>query len=147
MEKPVKVIELATAFGRMKPVENYPPGRSNTDLVDEAMSENMLIVYQRFAPGHMGSYHLHHKCENVFVVLKGTFVAIIGGKRYVVPAGQMIFMPNEVPHAMGCLGDEEVLGLEIYSPPRGVGSEMDSFKVDLPDEIIDADMEEAMSIS
>jgi mannose-6-phosphate isomerase-like protein (cupin superfamily) len=133
MEKRVKVWDIAESDKHVKPVENYPPGRANIDLVKDDVSENMLIVLQHLKPGHMGKYHYHKKCENVFVVLQGEMETIVGGVRRFVKAGQVIFMPSEVPHTIGNRGPGDVLGLEIYSPPRGT----DSFPAELPAEIKD----------
>lgn len=137
MDKRIILTDLNKLGPILKPVENYPPGRSNTDVLTVPDAENLLMVLQRFEPGHMGKYHLHKRAENVFVVLEGTMEAIVGGVRYFVGPGQMLYCPNNIPHTMGNSGTVDVVGIEIYSPPRSVNGEMDSFPAELPDVIQD----------
>jgi quercetin dioxygenase-like cupin family protein len=138
MDKPVIHTKFKDLGPLLKVVENYPAGRKNTTLLGHPEAENMLIVYQVFEPGHMGRYHTHKRSENVFFVLQGTMEALIGGKRYYVKAGEMIYCPNNIPHTMGCYGEETVIGLEIYAPSRGEHGEMDSFPAEEPAEFEDA---------
>jgi quercetin dioxygenase-like cupin family protein len=62
-----------------------------------------------FPAGKDNPYHLH--TQNLpTVVLKGTFYAVIDGKRIQYPAGSFYNLPARMPHYSGCeKGDDCVL--------------------------------------
>jgi mannose-6-phosphate isomerase-like protein (cupin superfamily) len=112
--------------------------RGHTKLVGADLSAETELVYQRFAPRSMGVYHVHRHAENIWFVIQGEMEAIIGGVRYRVKAGELVFMPSGVPHATGNSGDVDVLALEIYVPPPDHFEPRDAFPADLPKAITDA---------
>ena len=117
-------------------------GRGNSFFLDKEVSDNVEVLYQRIRPGNMGTYHYHKKAENIWIVLQGELEAIIGDVRYLVPAGQVIYMPNVIPHATGNRGTEDMLAVEIYVPPHGHGTldspGKDGFTTAMPSVIRDA---------
>ena len=133
VEPQVKVVRLRDA---VKPVD--PGKRNNVPLVTSEISAETEIVYQHFAPHHMGVYHVHEHAENIWIVIEGTLEAIIGGVRYIVEAGELIFMPSGVPHATGNPGDTDMLAVEIYCPPTDHYEPRDAFSSELPEQIADA---------
>ena len=108
---------------------------------EDKVTDKCKIITMRFgvSPDAMGHYHIHNHCDNLYYMVQGTMTAIIGGVRFTVKAGEAIFMPRDVPHATGNLGDEEVYLWEIYNPstalPDGTN---DSHPVDLPANIVDS---------
>jgi mannose-6-phosphate isomerase-like protein (cupin superfamily) len=133
VEKQVKIVRLSESEPEVK-----PNSRANTKLVGPDISRECEIVYQRFAPDHMGTYHNHRHAENIWIVMKGEMEAIVGGVRYFVRAGEMIFMPSDVPHATGNRGSEDMLAVEVYVPPTDHFEPRDSFPAELPAKIVDA---------
>ena len=133
VEKKVKIVRLSDSIPDVK-----PESRANTKLVGPDISRQCEIVYQRFAPNNMGVYHNHRHAENVWLVMKGEMEAIVGDVRYFVKAGEMIFMPSDVPHATGNRGPEDMLAVEIYVPPTEHFVPRDSFPAELPATITDA---------
>ncbi|MBJ7600669.1 MAG: hypothetical protein DLM67_14330 [Candidatus Nephthysia bennettiae] len=124
------------------------PWRNHTVLAagggpgDDMVTDKCKVIVMRFGTdaNAMGHYHVHHECDNLYYLLQGTMTSIIGGVRFTTRAGEAIFMPRDVPHATGNLGDEEVYLWEIYNPstalPDGTN---DSHPVQLPDEIVDSE--------
>ena len=136
MERRVKIVKLS---GAVPQFTKERPERNKSAIFTSDIAGETEILYQRFAPGHMGYYHVHQHAENIWLVLKGTLLAIIGGVRYQVHEGEIIFMPATVPHATGNASDNtEMHALEIYAPPIGNFEPTDSEKVDLPADIRDA---------
>jgi mannose-6-phosphate isomerase-like protein (cupin superfamily) len=134
VEKQVKICKLSDSIPQVQ-----PNARNNTKLVGPDISRETEIVYQRFSPHHMGVYHVHRHAENIWIVIQGEMEAIIGGVRYFVRAGELIFMPSGVPHATGNRGDVDMLAVEIYAPPTEHFEPRDAYSADLPDVIVDAE--------
>jgi mannose-6-phosphate isomerase-like protein (cupin superfamily) len=133
VEKRVRVCKLDEMVPEVEPTK-----RNKSLLVGADISKETEIVYQRFAPNHMGQYHIHHHAENIWMVMQGELEAIIGGVRYFVNAGELIFMPSGVPHATGNRGSVDMLAVEIYAPPTHHFDPNDSFPAELPEVIQDA---------
>jgi mannose-6-phosphate isomerase-like protein (cupin superfamily) len=133
VEKKVKISKLSASVPEVQ-----PRSRANTKLVGPDVSKETEIVYQRFAPKHMGVYHMHRHAENVWLVIEGEMEAIIGGVRYFVRPGELIFMPSGVPHATGNPGDVDMLAVEIYAPPTEHFEPRDAYPADLPEHIEEA---------
>lgn len=126
-------------------------GRGKTYLSDGPTADLLEVDYIRIRPGNVGAYHGHKAAHNIWIVLQGELTAIVGEVRYVVHAGEVIFMPANIPHASSNNGDKDVLAIEIYCPPhrkmprlpwdieraRREGT-LDAFPVELPAQIIDA---------
>jgi mannose-6-phosphate isomerase-like protein (cupin superfamily) len=135
VERKVKIVKLSEAVPEVEPTK-----RNKSIIFSGDISAETEVVYQRFAPKHMGSYHVHHHAENIWIVMKGTLEAIIGGVRYYVEEGEAIFMPATVPHATGNpREDSDMLAVEIYAPPTGRFVPNDSFPAELPVDIKDAE--------
>jgi len=61
-----------------------------------------------FPAGKDNPFHTHS--QNLpTVVLKGTFYAVIDGKRTEYPAGSFYDLPAKLPHYSGCTKDEDCL--------------------------------------
>jgi mannose-6-phosphate isomerase-like protein (cupin superfamily) len=135
VERKVKIVKLKEAVPNVEPKK-----RNKSILFSKDISAETEVVYQRFAPNHMGQYHVHHHAENIWIVMKGTLEAIIGGVRYFVKEGEVIFMPATVPHATGNpSSDTDMLAVEIYAPPTGRFNPADSFPAELPATIKEAE--------
>lgn len=115
-----------------------PGARGNTKVFSSDVAKDCELVYQRYAPGYLGPYHIHRHAENVWYVVEGEMEAIVGGIRYLVRAGEAIFMPANVPHATGNRGSVDMLALEFYAPPVDRWEPRDSFAADVPPQVIDA---------
>lgn len=109
--------------------------------VVETESTRTRIVLQRFAGGvaALGGYHVHHKSDNIWLVLSGILTAVIGGVRFEITAGDAIFMPADVPHATGNYSAQEVTAFEVYNPSiYGVDGGRDAEPSDLPETILNS---------
>ena len=56
----------------------------------------------------------HHVHEQVANVLAGRLRFVVGGDEQIVSAGESVFIPSEVPHAVEALEDSVVL--DVFSP-------------------------------
>jgi mannose-6-phosphate isomerase-like protein (cupin superfamily) len=110
-----------------------PEGRVPHLIFPEDTSPRIVMVYQRIAPGVMSGYFSRPRAENLWVVLEGQLETVIGGKRYFVNAGQVLYQPQNVPRAVGNRGSVDMFGIEIYVPIRG-----EYIEAPWPEEIVDA---------
>ena len=114
-------------------------GRWFTDVFTDDVAKNALVAYKKLPPNTpLGSYHYHEKCENFLIVLQGQLECLVGDRRYLVEKNEIIYMPDNVPHATGNCSDTECQAIEFYTPSRGTGPDMDSHPADLPARIVDA---------
>jgi mannose-6-phosphate isomerase-like protein (cupin superfamily) len=60
-----------------------------------------------------------HPFDQTVFVFSGQLELVLGGSdRYVVTAGQCLYIPADVPHQAKVLGDETVHALDIFAPVR-----------------------------
>lgn len=75
---------------------------NNTPYEDgkEHRGENFPVAYclvEAGTPRHAMPHHLHKEAELIYV-RRGRFEALLGKKRYVVNAGEVLYIPSEVAH-------------------------------------------------
>jgi mannose-6-phosphate isomerase-like protein (cupin superfamily) len=95
-------------------------GGRSVRLVDELVGAETLDLHMNILqPGSKAGapYHLHERAENVYFVLSGTLGLRLGEDDVQVEAGQAVYIPPGLPHAVWNAGDGEARLLEIYSPP------------------------------
>jgi mannose-6-phosphate isomerase-like protein (cupin superfamily) len=96
-------------------------GGRSIRLVDETVGAQTLDLHMNILePGgsmEESPYHLHERAENCYFVLQGTLGLRLGDEVVEVPAGQAVFIPPTLPHAVWNAGDGEARLLEIYTPP------------------------------
>ena len=90
----------------------YPGVRAK--VVD---GENMQLIWAEFQPG--SSYPVHsHEREQFSFMLSGRMRLTVGDEVSEVGAGDMWYAPSNVEHGGEILGDEPVVFVDVYSPPR-----------------------------
>jgi len=58
----------------------------------------------------------HHHNEQITYILEGALEFLIAGERIVVHAGEVLYIPPNVPHEANAL--EDTVDLDIFNPPR-----------------------------
>lgn len=139
-ENGVRIWDLTTLIPEFDPNKENPwrvnrilAGGGNPAAPDQ-VTDKTEVVLQRFAANanKFGSYHVHHHSDNIWIVLRGTLSSIIGGVRFETIAGEVIFMPADLPHATGNFSAEEMHAFEIYAPSTFITGTHDSEPADLP---------------
>lgn len=106
--------------------EHAPPrpmaraGGRSIRLIDERLGAKTLDLHLNvLQPGSRADapYHLHTNAENIYVVLQGRVGLRLEDRDIFAQAGQTVFIPPNIPHAVWNDGDDEVRLLEIYAPP------------------------------
>ncbi|MEA2622797.1 MAG: hypothetical protein QOH61_1707 [Chloroflexota bacterium] len=81
---------------------------------------NVSIQVQEFNVGAaFGTYHLHERSDNIYLVLEGTITAVVDGETHTLTEGELLFIPAGSPHKTTNGGDVTARALEIYAPPPG----------------------------
>ena len=83
-----------------------------------ATGTHQELNWVKFEPG--STYPLHsHPYEQTSVVIQGRMRLTVGDEVREVGPGDMWYVPSSVPHGGEILGDEPVIFIDVYSPPRG----------------------------
>ena len=106
-------------------MEHVVPEASETVEVSEgvhltqlAVGERMSIQHLRMEPGGRVPMHSHHH-EQLGFVYRGTQTFVFEDDVEVdVEPGESYVLESEEPHAAENQGDEEMLAIDIFSPPR-----------------------------
>ena len=70
-----------------------------TVRVSEAEGNDRISILEHRAPyGDSPPLHIHHTEDEIFQVLEGEFLFVIGEKEHQLEAGQMLLAPKGVPH-------------------------------------------------
>lgn len=88
-----------------------------------AKGERMNVVHVRMEPGSTVPDHTHHH-EQIGYVVSGeiTFFTDESGfedeDEFTVGPGNSYWIPSEEPHGGTNRGDEDLIALDIFAPPR-----------------------------
>ena len=80
-------------------------------------SGNTLLVMNECHPGMDINPH-SHDFEQLVYILQGRVRFHLGDEAHELEPGAMLVVPAGVQHYMEILGDEVVLNLDVFSPPR-----------------------------
>jgi quercetin dioxygenase-like cupin family protein len=100
--------------GADRPTVEAVPGVHLTQL---AASESMSVQGFRIEPSATVPEHDHHH-EQTGYVFAGTLTFTVDGETYPVGPGDAYAIPGGEPHAAANHGEEEVIGVDTFSPPR-----------------------------
>ncbi len=82
--------------------------------------ERMLVGYIHKERGTGSRLHTH-KNEQFNYVVRGTLVGSVNGKKIVAPAGTLIYIPANAPHALvASPDDEDVIFIAIKDLSQGI---------------------------
>jgi quercetin dioxygenase-like cupin family protein len=93
------------------------PLESMSDLIsrkivtgEKAMVAQVFLKKDAVVPEH------HHESEQITYILEGALKFHLEGKEVIVRAGEVLYIPSNVPHRAVAL--EDTLDLDIFSPIR-----------------------------
>jgi quercetin dioxygenase-like cupin family protein len=97
--------------------------RETTEVLDGvhltqlAAGERMSVQHYHIEPGAHVPEHSHEH-EQTGYVFAGTLTVEVGGEQFRISANDSYAIPGGEPHAAGNHGEEPVLGVDIFAPPR-----------------------------
>lgn len=87
------------------------------DLIWRFTGEELQVIRAEIAPGSKFQLHQHPQ-EQIIVVLQGALNFTVGSETRIVKAGGVIHAPSGILHGGDAWGDEVVVTLEAFHPPR-----------------------------
>ena len=101
-----------------------------------AGDDHLTMTWSRYGHGERGpDLHVHREHTDAFYVLSGTLTLTLGpdGERTVVaPAGSVVVVPPDVPHAFVNEGADDALFLNVHTPDCGFATYMRALRDRLP---------------
>lgn len=77
--------------------------------------EKTMLAWLEMKKGAFVPEHQHEN-EQLSYIVKGKMRIVIGGKEFIVSAGEVVYVPPNVPHHAEFL--EDTIDVDIFSPPR-----------------------------
>lgn len=68
-------------------------------LDGHATDGQVTVVRSRLAAGSASPLHVHHREDEMFVILEGEGVVWVGDERHDIGPGAAMFLPRGIPHA------------------------------------------------
>jgi len=109
---------MAPFFNWMDIVKDLEPGRTLPLRMSRrgiVLGELMLALHEA-VPSLKGTPH-HHPSAQISYMLKGKMRFSVDGDERVLSPGEFGYVPSNALHGIESL-DEDVLALDIFSPPR-----------------------------
>lgn len=94
-------------------------GISTIDFkVTSADTGGAMLVIENTNRGRGGpARHLHHSQDELFAILEGEYVMVIGDQRFELKPGDTILAPRRVPHVWAYAGNTVGRMLITFTPP------------------------------
>jgi mannose-6-phosphate isomerase-like protein (cupin superfamily) len=110
------------------------PGRTVRILA--AGDEHLTMTWSHYGHGERGpDLHVHHEHTDAFLVLAGALTFALGaeGERTVhAPAGTVVVVPPDVPHAFRNDDAPDAVFLNVHTPDKGFAEYMRALRDGLP---------------
>jgi len=92
-----------------------------TYLHDEPDSGYALLSWEAPPGAASPPVHVHHRTEEGFYVVSGTYRFLVGEKTFDCARGSHVLVRHGVPHTFWNSGDEPATALIILTPPAFAG--------------------------
>jgi quercetin dioxygenase-like cupin family protein len=79
--------------------------------------ENLSVNHVQLSPGTEIKMHYHEGIEEVILVVGGKGTINATGMNHTIKAGDLLYLPVNMPTAMYAVGDENLELVSIYAPP------------------------------
>jgi mannose-6-phosphate isomerase-like protein (cupin superfamily) len=80
-------------------------------------SQRLSITWVEGPPGSEQPHHTHPESEQVYVIVKGRGLMMVGDEEQEVGPGMLVFIPPGTPHAIRNTGSDQLLYVSAAAPP------------------------------
>jgi mannose-6-phosphate isomerase-like protein (cupin superfamily) len=87
-------------------------------LVDRLETETIALGYVSVSPGESTNIAVHDDEEEIYVVLKGKALVMIGNEKQEIGPGMVAYVPRNKKHNLTCISDENLEYLYFANWPR-----------------------------
>ena len=84
--------------------------------VDVVSSERMICGLNCFEPGQTQKVHAHAGADKLYYVVEGSGEFEVGGEKRTLCKGQLLYVPEEVPHGVANTSPERLAVLIVIAP-------------------------------
>jgi len=85
-------------------------------LTREQTQGSIGVLEATTQPGGGPPRHIHRSCDELFYVLQGEFLFLVGDQRATAGPGSLVFIPRGVVHAAKVIGSQPGRVLAAYVP-------------------------------
>src|SRR5215212_411561 len=106
----------ASSSGRAR-AERFPGTDTMTlKATSEETGGSIWFLEATSLPGSGPPRHIHHSCDELFYVLEGEFLFLVGERQVNALPGSFVFIPRGTVHAAKVIGTEPGKVLAAYIP-------------------------------
>jgi len=80
-------------------------------------SRRLAITWVEGHPGSEQPRHAHSDSEQVYVIVKGGGLMMVGDEELEVTEGMLVFIPPGIPHAIRNTGTGQIVYVSAAAPP------------------------------
>lgn len=88
--------------------EDQIPGAMNKLLVKREETETIALGYVQVESGNSTKIDIHDDEEEIYVILKGRAVLIVGDEKQEIGPGMVAYVPRNKKHNMTCISEENL---------------------------------------
>jgi quercetin dioxygenase-like cupin family protein len=81
-------------------------------------TDDALVTFNWIQPGHPEVPPHSHPYDQLALILAGTLELDLDGDTYTVGAGELLYIPANVPHVGRVVSEEPVLNVDVFAPIR-----------------------------
>ena len=80
--------------------------------------ERLMVTWVEVAPGAAQRPHAHERSEQVYVIVRGSGVAVVAGEERTVGEGDVVAIPPQTEHWIRCAGEDPLVYVSATAPPE-----------------------------
>lgn len=98
--------------------EEETTGPANKLLVEREETETIALGYVRVESGNSTKVDTHDDEEEIYVILRGRAILMVGDERREVGPGMVAYVPRNMKHNMTCISEESLEYLYFANWPK-----------------------------
>ena len=84
--------------------------------VDVAASDHLICGLNCFEPGQVQKVHAHPGADKLYYVVQGRGEFEVGDEKQELGAGELLYVPEDVPHGVSNTGSERLAVMIVITP-------------------------------
>jgi mannose-6-phosphate isomerase-like protein (cupin superfamily) len=82
----------------------------------ESTGGTLSLIEALIAPGSTVPWHVHHREDEMFYILDGSFLIKCGDELFQASSGSFVFLPRDIPHSLKNIGPTVARVLTFCTP-------------------------------